>query len=170
LFLGRRVYREIPEELRSVIEPIVQDHALELVDVEILGGRGARVVRVTIDTPTGDGRVPVEQCVAVSREVGTQLDERDAISGRYRLEVSSPGLDRMLAREKDFAAAVGQDVRIETRRPLDGRRRFRGRLEAFDGAEARVTVDGHAVAIRFDEVARASTVYAFSSTDFGRGR
>ena len=98
------------------------------------------------------------------------LDERDAISGRYRLEVSSPGLDRMLAREKDFAAAVGQDVRIETRRPLDGRRRFRGRLEAFDGAEARVTVDGHAVAIRFDEVARASTVYAFSSADFGRGR
>ena len=99
-----------------MIEPIVQDHGLELVDVEILGGRGARVVRVTIDSPEGDGRVPVEQCVAVSREVGTQLDERDAIAGRYRLEVSSPGLDRMLAREKDFAAAVGKDVRIETRR------------------------------------------------------
>jgi ribosome maturation factor RimP len=162
------VYREIPGELRELIEPIVAAHGFELVDAETLGGGGTRVLRVTIDTPAGDGRVPVERCVAVSREVQTHLDAADLLGGAYRLEVSSPGLDRHLAREKDFAGALGREVRLETRRPLDGRRRFRGRLMGFDGTVARIEVDGREVAIPFAEVAKANAVYEFTRADYQR--
>ena len=126
------MYRDIPEELRSLIEPVVADHGFELVDVETSASQGPRLLRVTIDTPSGDGCVPVGRCAEVSREIATQLEAGDAIPSSYRLEVSSPGLDRHLGREKDFAAACGQNVRIETQRPLDGRRRFQGRLLGFE--------------------------------------
>ena len=114
------MYRDIPPELRALIEPIVEDHGYELVDVDVRRGRPPWLVRITIDTPQGDGRVPIDRCADVSREVGTQLDAEDAIERTYRLEVSSPGLTRVLARERDFAAACGCEVSLETRRPLDG--------------------------------------------------
>ena len=87
---------------------------------------------------------------------------------RYTLEVSSPGLDRRLAREKDFQAACGSEVWIETRQPLDGRRRFRGRLLSFEAGVARVAVDAIEVAIPFEDVAKAHTIYEFSRADFAR--
>jgi ribosome maturation factor RimP len=162
------VYRDIPPELRALIEPIVSAHGYELVDVDVRRGRPPWLVRITIDTPQGDGRVPIDRCAAVSREVGTQLDAEDAIERSYRLEVSSPGLSRLLARERDFAAACGCEVSVETRRPLDGRRRFRGRLENFDGTIARMLVDGATFEIPFDEVARAQRIYDVTAADFAR--
>jgi ribosome maturation factor RimP len=110
--------------------------------------------------------VPVDRCAEVSREIGTQLDATDAIASAYRLEVSSPGLDRLLGREKDFAAACGTEVKIETRTPLDGRRRFRGVLVGFEGGKARVSVDGEEVDIDFADVSRANAVYQFTAADF----
>jgi ribosome maturation factor RimP len=86
----------------------------------------------------------------------------------YRLEVSSPGLDRLLAREKDFRAACGSEVWIETRQPLDGRRRFRGQLITFEEGVARLTVDGCEVGIPFADVAKANTIYKFTRADFAR--
>ena len=160
------MYRDIPERLKEVIEPVVEDHGFELVDAEFTHGRGPGVLRVIIDTPEGDGSVSIESCAAVSREIGTHLDAGDVIPHRYRLGVSSPGLDRILAREKDFEAACGLDVRIQTRRPLEDRRRFRGRLVGFDQAVARVLVDGENIEIPFAEVARANTVYEFTAQDF----
>jgi len=167
LVRGRRaVYRDIPDDLRNLIEPVVEDHGCELVDVESLGGPGAGVLRVVIDSALGDGRVPVERCARVSREVESQLDAADAVSGRYRLEVASPGLDRVLAREKDFAAARGEEVKIRTRRPIDGRRRFRGLLVEFSEGVARVEFDGERAEIPFEEVEKANSVYKFSRADF----
>jgi ribosome maturation factor RimP len=162
------VYRDIPPELRALIEPIVQSHGYELVDVEVRRGRPPWFVRITIDTPSGDGRVPIDHCASVSREVGTQFDAEDAIERAYRLEVSSPGLNRVLARERDFAAACGCDVNLETRLPLDGRRRFRGRLERFEGDVAHLLVDGAPFAIPFSEVARAQRIYDVTAADFAR--
>ena len=134
----RNVYRDIPEDMRTLIEPIVADHGLELVDVEHHQGRPPWTLRVIVDTEGGDGRVPIERCADVSREIAAQLDAKDAIPVRYQLEVSSPGLDRVLAREKDFARACGREIRLETRAPLDGRRRFRGtpaRIRRRHGAD-----------------------------------
>ena len=162
------MYRDIPPELLALIEPIVQSHGYELVDVEVRRGRPPWFVRITIDTPSGDGRVPIDHCASVSREVGTQFDAEDAIERAYRLEVSSPGLNRVLARERDFAAACGSDVSLETRRPLDGRRRFRGRLERFEGEVAHLLVDGAPFEIPFSEVARAQRIYDVTAADFAR--
>jgi len=163
------VYQDIPEELKALIEPLVEDASLELVDILVSRGRPPWLLRVVIDTPRGDGRVPVEWCAEVSREIETHLDATDAIPVPYRLEVSSPGLDRPLAREKDFAAACGAEVRIETRRPLDGRRRFRGRLVSFENGIATVSLDGREVGIPFSEIAKANTIYEFTREDFAGG-
>jgi len=106
--------------------------------------------------------------VVVGLGGGSALDAADAVAVRYELEVSSPGLDRVLAREKDFAAACGSEVRVETRQPVDGSRRFRGRLVSFESGVARLLVDGREHAIPFAEVAKAHAVYQFSREDFAR--
>ena len=160
------MYRDIPEELRVLVEPVVEQAGLELVDAVVTHGPSPWLLRVTIDTPEGDGRVSVERCADVSREIETQLDAADAIPVSYRLEVSSPGLDRVLAREKDFAAACGRQVKVETRRPVEGRRHFRGRLLGFDSGVARVVVDGSEFGVPFDEVSKAKVVYEFTRADF----
>ena len=160
------MYRDIPEELRSLIEPIVEDAGFELVDVLVTRGQPPWLLMVTIDTPQGDGQVPVDRCAAVSRELETNLDAADVIPNAYRLEISSPGLDRILAREKDFTAARGREVKLETRRPHDGRKRFRGVLERFDAGIAHLRVDGQEYAIPFEAVSRAHTIYSFTSEDF----
>ena len=167
--VGRRVgwlYRDIPEHLRARIEPVVEDHGCGLVDVEIRMEGGLGIVRVTVDTKEGDGRVPIERCAALSRELGLHLDAAEPMPGRYRLEVSSPGLDRILARQKDFEAARGQEVKIQTKRPLDGRRRFRGVLISFEDNRVRIAVDGGETEIAFEEIKKAHTVYQFSRADF----
>jgi ribosome maturation factor RimP len=162
------VYRDIPEEMRALIEPIVQDHGLELVDIERHQGRPPWTVRVIVDSAAGDGRVPIERCAELSREIGARLDAADAIPVAWSLEVSSPGLDRVLAREKDFAAACGREIKLETRTPQAGRSRFRGRLLGFDARVARLLVDGTEFAIAFDDVARARAVYEFTRDDFAQ--
>jgi ribosome maturation factor RimP len=160
------VYRDIPEEMRALIEPVIEDAGFELVDVLLTRGRQPWMLRITIDTPRGDGRVAVERCAEVSREIETHLDATDAMSAPYRLEVSSPGLDRPLSREKDFVAACGSEVRLETKLPLDGRRRFRGLLVSFENGVARIAVDGIDVDIPFESVGKAKTIYQFTRDDF----
>jgi ribosome maturation factor RimP len=156
--------------MRSLIEPIVQDHGFELVDVERRQGQAPWHLRVVVDNASGDGLVPIDSCASIAREIGVGLDAADLIPVNYDLEVSSPGLDRPLAREKDFAAACGKEVKIETRAPIDGRRRFRGELVAFTDDVAEVSVDGVAIAIPFAEVAKAKSFYAFGREDFSASR
>jgi ribosome maturation factor RimP len=162
------VYADIPTDLRRLVEPIVQEHGLELVDVEFARGRPPWRLRVILDNPEMDGRVPVDRCAEVSRELGARLDAAGAVETRYLLEVTTPGFDRVLAREKDFVAARGSEVRLETRRPQDGRRRFRGRLSACEAGELRLEVEGREFVIPLAEVARANCVYEFTRQDFAR--
>ena len=160
------MYRDIPPELRAWIEPIVEANGFELVDVNLRRGRPPWHLTIIIDTPSGDGRVPVDRCAEVSREIETHLDAEDAIERSYRLELSSPGLDRVLARQKDFEAALGCEVSVETKRPLAERRRFRGRLAAFEDDVAQIEVDGETFRVPFDEVARARMIYDMTAADF----
>jgi len=164
------VYRDIPEELRAVIEPIVESHGVELVDVVRRQGRAPLRLRVIVDSPAGDGRVGVDRCAAIAREVGAHLDAADVIRGAYNLEVTSPGLDRVLAREKEFASAVGQTLKLATHRPVAGRRRFRGRLVRYEAGVATLEMEGGEVAIPFAEVSSAHTVYEFARDDFSARR
>ncbi len=164
------MYRDIPEDFKALIEPVIDEHGLELVDLEIAGGKGMRILRVTLDTPVADGRVDIDRCAEVSREIGTLLDASGIIKTAYQLEVSSPGLNRKLAREKDFTAACGSKVQLETKRAVAGRRRFRGVLKQFDGEVALVETEEGEVELPFVDMAKASTVYEFSSADFESAR
>lgn len=164
----QEIYRDIPDPLRALIEPVVDEHDCELVDVEITRPHGPGALRVVVDSRAGDGRVSIERCAAISRELSTLLDATDFMPGPYRLEVSSPGLDRVLAREKDFEAAVGREIRAQTRRPLEGRKRYRGRLVSFEAGVLKMEVDGELAAIPFEEIEKANTIYEFTSADFAK--
>ena len=153
------MYWDIDESLRAVIEPIVRDHGLEMVDACLRSGRGRGLLRIVLDTSKGDGRVTVDQCAQVSREVGRALDVSDLIPGAYMLEVCSPGVDRTLGRVVDFERAVGGRVSIETRTPLEGRSRFKGELVEFVGDELHLQVGPELLHIPLGAVARAHAVH-----------
>ncbi len=99
----------------ELAQPLIDEQGLELVDVEYHTGGGA-VLRLFIDKPGG---VNLDDCAAFSRELGLILDVEEVISGEYRLEISSPGLDRIIKKDSDFARFAGEMVRVKTTLPLD---------------------------------------------------
>ena len=118
------------DKIREIAERIAQSSGLEVVDLELLGGGKARMLRVYIDKPGG---VTHEDCANFSREAGTIFDVEDAVpGGEYTLEVSSPGLDRKLSKPADFQRFVGSLMKVMTRDPVNGNRHFEGRLKSFD--------------------------------------
>jgi len=128
---GKRL-DDIRSKVRELVEPAVEGCGCELVDVEYVGqaGRGGGTLRLLMDKPGG---VTLDDCTGVSREVSAILDVEDVMPGAYTLEVSSPGLDRPLVREKDFVNAIGRKVRIKTRAPVEGRKNFKGTVEDVGG-------------------------------------
>ena len=162
------MYWEIAPELREIIEPIATMRGLELVDAQLRAASGKPRLWVIVDRTDG-GRVTVEECASVARELGRALDVAEVISGAYLLEVSSPGVDRVLAREVDFERAVGQRVAVETREPVLGRRKFQGRLAQVAGATLAIELEEGAVEIPLSSVKRANSIYEFAPTS-GRKR
>lgn len=126
-------------ELARLLEPTVEGMGYELADLELRIGGKSGVVRLFIDRPEG---VSLDDCEAVSRQVSALLDVEDPVPGHYVLEVSSPGLDRKLTKPAHFTRFVGEEVRVQMRFPVDGRRRFRGRLLAAGEKTIEVEVDG----------------------------
>ncbi len=104
-----------------------------------LSAAAAPVLQVMAERP--DGTMSVEDCEAASMAVSPHLDLEDPISAPYRLEMSSPGVDRPLVRESDFRRAVGHEARIELERPLEGRKRFHGVIEAVETVEGQLAID-----------------------------
>jgi len=102
---------------------------LELVGVELERQRGGWFLRYFIDKPQG---VTLDDCQDASRQISVELDVEDCIQGSYRLEISSPGLDRPLRTDEDFLRFRGRLAVIQTRDPLEGRRKFTGRLQSLE--------------------------------------
>ncbi|HEX5787215.1 MAG TPA: ribosome maturation factor RimP [Woeseiaceae bacterium] len=127
------------DELRALLEPTVERLGYELTDLDarLSGATGA--LRLFIDRPEGVG---LADCEKVSRAVSALLDVEDPIPGHYDLEVSSPGLDRKLTKPAHFQRFTGETVKVQMRFPIDGRRRFRGRLLESDENNIVLDVDG----------------------------
>jgi ribosome maturation factor RimP len=126
--------------LTTLIEPIVAGLGYELVRVRVSGGQD-RIVQVMAEN--ADGLCGHQDCVTISHALSEMLDARDPIPFPYRLEVSSPGIDRPLVRPKDFARWAGFEAKIEMLVPVDGRKRFEGRLDGFaDGVATLQTAAG----------------------------
>lgn len=111
--------------LEAVLEPVLASHGLALVDLEFLREGRRPVLRLFVDKANG---VSVGECQRVSHEAGDVLDVAGLIEGAYDLEVSSPGLDRELRKDREFAWAIGKDVRCWLREPVDGRTEMVGVL------------------------------------------
>ncbi|MEJ2718372.1 MAG: ribosome maturation factor RimP [Deltaproteobacteria bacterium] len=144
--------RELSTRLWALIEPILEPERIELVDLEFKPERGKWILRIYIDAPGG---VNLGDCELVSRQVGALLDIEDPIDHAYHLEVSSPGINRVLRKEKDFNLFAGSPVRIKTRRKLNGRRNFHGVLRGMEDAMIVLEVDGQRVEIAPEDVEKA---------------
>jgi ribosome maturation factor RimP len=133
------------ERVREIAERVASSSGLEIVEIEILGGGKARMLRVFLDKASA-GTDPLagvthEDCANFSREFGTILDVEDVMPGSYTLEVSSPGLDRKLIKAADFTRFTGSRIKLSTRQAVgvNNNRHFEGRLESFK--DGRLTLD-----------------------------
>ncbi|MFA5948839.1 MAG: ribosome maturation factor RimP [Hyphomicrobium sp.] len=128
----------VAAELAELVEPVLESLGYRLVRVEI-SGRDGKTVQIMAERP--DGTMTIEDCEAVSRALSPVLDVHDVVSDAYRLEISSPGIDRPLVRPSDFEDWAGSEAKIELTKPIDGRRRVRGTLEGFEDGEVRIEAD-----------------------------
>jgi len=142
--------------IAALVEPVLEDLGFRLVRVQV-SGRDGQTVQVMAERPMGG--MSIEDCEAVSRTLSPLLDAHDPVPGSYRLEVSSPGIDRPLVRVSDFLDWRGHEAKIELKSPIGGRRRFRGVLKGLDGDKVRIAIDAEeALALPVDQIADAKLV------------
>jgi len=124
--------------IARLVEPVIEGLGYRLVRVAVTGREG-QILQIMAERP--DGSMVIEDCETISRQVSPLLDANDPISGAYRLEVSSPGIDRPLVRPSDFETWAGYEARVEMREPVAGRKRFRGIVDGYENGEARLIVE-----------------------------
>lgn len=154
--------RSYREKIIDLVEQVIESEQMELVDVECLKGKTRWMVRIYIDK---EGGVGLDDCAMISGEIGDLLDVHDIPPGSYDLEISSPGLDRPLVRDKDFVRYTGHKVSISIAGKIEGRKNFKGRLLEFVEKEGEmvlvVDVGGRIYNIPKNKVVKANLQYEF---------
>ena len=142
-------------KIEEIAQRVAESEGLELVEVEVKGDNGFRLVRIFIDKPEG---VTHGDCETVSQQVGTILDVEDVVpGGRYTLEVSSPGVERKLIKPQDYQRFQGKKVNVTLRDAVEGRRNFEGTLAGYeDGVIALEMAPGNTVRFSFGQVRKAN--------------
>jgi len=128
----------VPARVAAIVEPVIEQLGYRLVRVRVSAAEGC-TVQIMAERP--DGSMTVEECESVSRALSPVLDVADPIERTYRLEISSPGIDRPLVRKSDFERYAGHLAKIETAMPVLGRKRFRGALIGTEGEAVRIRRD-----------------------------
>ncbi len=145
---------EAAEEIRRIIDPILESMGLSLWDLEFQKHGPQWLLRIYIDRESG---VSLNDCETVSRDLGAALDVEDIIPHAYRLEVSSPGLDRTLTKPEHFVRFAGSMVKVKTYHPINGQKVFRGTLRGMDGSTVGVELEtGDILQIALSDIAKAS--------------
>jgi ribosome maturation factor RimP len=151
----------VQDRLQAMLEPLVESMGYELVLLEFSPHKGSAMVRLFIDAPGG---ITLGDCEKVSREVEGQLDVEDPIPQNYRLEVSSPGLDRPLVKPAHYERFAGSVVKVQLVAPKHNRRKFQGVLKGLqDGQVVLDTADAGTVLLALDEIERARLVPDYES-------
>ena len=145
----------VSQAVMGLIEPVLIGEGLELVDVEYKKEGKNWVLRIFIDK---EGGVTVADCQEVSHLTGDLIEVEETIITPYSLEVSSPGLDRVLKREKDFLKFKGRQIRLHTLSPIDNRRKFTGILTDFKDETVLLELDGKLLEIPLRQVGKANLV------------
>ncbi|EZH67281.1 hypothetical protein DH09_04920 [Bacillaceae bacterium JMAK1] len=148
--------QNIQTAVSEITEPILQELGMELVDIEYKKEGKNWFLRLFIDHPDGIG---LDECSLVSERVSEVLDREDPIEGFYYLEVSSPGAERPLKKDKDFVEAVGKNVYVKTYEQLDGQKEFEGNLISYESEtltiEIRVKAQKKTITIPREKIATA---------------
>lgn len=154
--MGQASASDLAERVEDMIGPALHAMGFDVVRILLMGGPAA-VLQIMAERR--DGRpMSVDDCARISRTVSALLDVEDPIAGAYTLEVSSPGIDRPLVKERDFERFVGHEARIETREPVAGRRRFRGRLEGLGEGVVRIVTEDGPAEVAFRNIQKAKLV------------
>jgi ribosome maturation factor RimP len=140
------------DRLISLFEPVLMTAGYELIDLEFVPGAGGGTLRIYIDSPEG---IDVDDCADASHVLSELLDVNDPFPGAYSLEVSSPGLDRVLRTPAHFARFLNERVKVELRVARDGRKRYTGFIRRADDEEIELEVDNFSVSIKLAEIGRA---------------
>jgi ribosome maturation factor RimP len=148
---------DLQSRLEALIGPSLDAMGYDLVRVQLQGNQRL-TLQIMADRKDGVA-MAVEDCADISRSLSALLDVEDPISGAYTLEVSSPGIDRPLTRSKDFVQWAGFEAKLESVQPIDGRKRFRGRINGLDEAGCvRLLVETGEIAIPFADIRGAKLV------------
>jgi ribosome maturation factor RimP len=150
---------EIVAKITQIAQRVGDPEGIEIVDVQLLGAGRGRVLRIFIDrTNAGNLGVSHADCEFISQQVGTIIDVEDVIPGdSYTLEVSSPGLERKLFKEKDFERFAGQKAKVILREPVENQRRWEGKLAGIsDGIVALEPSDGRVIHFPLTQVEKAN--------------
>ncbi|WP_075980891.1 ribosome maturation factor RimP [Bacillus massilinigeriensis] len=154
---------KVTEIVEDLVIPILNELNLELVNIEYVKEGKDWFLRVFIDKETG---IDIEECGIVSEKLSEKLDEMDPIPYNYFLEVSSPGAERPLKKEKDFEKAIGKNILIKLYEPLDGEKTFEGILKEFNGEtvtiEMKIKTRKKLIEIPFEKIAKARLAITFS--------
>lgn len=143
---------ELIAKLHNLVEPVIEEHGLELVRLDFSAGRRAHL-GVYIDKPDG---VTITDCETISRALSDILDAYDPIPQSYILEVSSPGVDRPLAGKSDFQRSRGKMLKVYTREPVAGRMSFQGKLDDTGEKDIEMTLEkGERIRIPLDKISKA---------------
>ncbi len=144
---------ELLRKIEDIVSPTVVGMGYEVVRVAM--SRGGGTLQIMIEP--ADGRpMDVEDCATLSRALSAVLDVEDPIPSAYTLEVSSPGIDRPLTREKDYVRWAGHLARVETTQPIEGRRRFKGTLLGLENGTVRLKLDdGTEADVPLSQISRA---------------
>ena len=136
----QRFVREtgVERQIADLVEPVLGELGFRLVRVKV-SGRDGGTVQIMAERPTGE--MTVEDCATISRRLSPVLDAYDPMPSTYRLEISSPGIDRPLVRPSDFALWTGHEAKIELKELVDGRKRFRGVIEGVEDGEVRLSME-----------------------------
>ena len=150
----------------AIAEPIAAERGLEILDIEVAGTASNQLLRVLLDSPEESRRVGIEDCQVVSRLLGDALEAYEALSGRYMLEVSSPGVNKPLKRVEHFRRVLGCKVRVRTKAAVTEKRAWLGRLDEVDEAGIAVSIvvteeTGETTRIAFDEIDKANLEFEF---------
>ena len=154
------------KKLTALLQPLVEELGYEFVGVDFSSNSKSPVLVLYIDKPAG---VQVEDCEITSREVAALLDVEDPIPGHYVLEVSSPGLDRLLFTPEHFNRFVGETVKITLFEPNEGRRKFTGTIVRVQDATITIEQDGNEVSLQHGNIAKARLAPDYDSILAGHG-
>lgn len=150
--------RVLTVQIVELIRPGIEALGYELWGCELQGQGKHTILRVYIDTETG---VTLDDCSRVSNQISGILDIEDLIHGKYDLEVSSPGLDRLLFKEEHFRKFIGNQVKIKLRVPVQGRRNYIGVIKDVELNKVSILVEGNIVAVPIENVDKARIVPKF---------